>query len=44
MSDIFEKIKKIVDDIILSSSIIVNDETKEILYYNFYLVFYEIRN
>jgi len=41
---IFSKIKKILDDIILSSSIIVNDETKEILYYNFYLVFYEIRN
>ena len=41
---IFEKIKKILDDIILSSFIIVNDETKEILYYNLYLVFYEIRN
>lgn len=27
-----EKIKKILDNIILSSSIIVNDETKEILY------------
>jgi hypothetical protein len=29
---IFSKIKKILDNIILSSSIIVNDETKEILY------------
>lgn len=38
---IFEKIKKIIDEIIVEE---IDEETKEKIYYNCYLVVYEIRN
>jgi hypothetical protein len=41
---LFEKIKKIIDEISLSSPIINNQKQKEIIYYNCYLVSNEIRN
>jgi len=41
---IFEKIKKTIDDILLSSSSTIDDIKKEIIYYNCYLIYYGIRN
>lgn len=42
---LFEKIKKIIDEISLSSPVIINNQKqKEIIYYNCYLVSNEIRN
>lgn len=41
---IFDKIIKIIDEICLNIDGKIDNETKEIIYYNCYLVVYEIRN